>query len=556
MNFSFLIAAARYLVPLLMLAVLIRVAISLFSHRGEEEIWAWLCLPNGERLPVTHWETTIGRAKSCDVSVQYSTISRLHAILTRHDDGSWTISDAGSKGGISVNGKTVQSQQVRYGEMISLADVAFTLVPITPEQEAAQARYRIAPQGLKQGVTLLLLTALQVLLTACGIGVQPDYAARIASCFGALCAAQWALYGFYRAIKRRCFEPETAAFLLCSLCLSVLSSSAPDRLYKQTGAMLAGVVVFLLVGWCLRVERRAKIVRYIASVLGIALLLSAVLFGREINGARNWIYIGGLSIQPSELAKICFVFAGASSLERLVTKRNVTLFLAYTAAICACLAIVSDFGTALIFFTAFVVIAYLRSGNLTAIALGGVGAGFIGVVAARFLPYITRRASAWGHVWENPLTTGYQQTRAMMCMAAGGLFGLGIGQGWLHYVAAADTDLVFALLGEEYGLIVAVSAVLTVLLLALFVVRMSPRSRSALHTIGASAAVGMFLVQTMLNVLGTVDLLPLTGVTFPFLSAGGSAAIASWGLLAFVKSVDTRQNASFTIRLPKEVAQS
>lgn len=550
-----LVSAARYLVPLLLLLVLVRVAISMLSRRGEPEIWAWLCLPNGERLPVTHWESTIGRAKSCDVTVQYSTISRLHAVLTRHDDGSWTIADAGSKGGTFVNGKPVTSQEVRYGELISLADVEFTLVPITAEQEAAQARYRAEPAPLRQGITLLLLTALQVLLALCAALVQPDTAVRAAVCFGALAAAEWALFGFYLAIKRRCFEPETAAFLLCSLCLSVLASSAPDRLYKQTVSMLAGVVVFLLVGWCLRTERRAKLVRYIASVAGVGLLLAAVLFGREINGARNWIYIAGFSVQPSELAKICFVFAGASSLERLVTKRNVTLFLVYTAVVCVCLALVSDFGTALVFFTAFVVIAYLRSGNLTAIALGGVGAGFIGVVAARFLPYITRRAAAWGHVWENPLTTGYQQTRAMMCMAAGGLFGLGIGQGWLHYVGAADTDLIFALVGEEYGLIAAVTAVLTIALFAVFAVRMASRSRSAMHTIGACAAVGMFLVQTVFNVLGTVDILPLTGVTFPFLSAGGSSAISVWGLLAFVKSVDTRQNASFTIRLPKEVAK-
>ena len=120
----------------------------------------------------------------------------------------------------------------------------------------------------------------------------------------------------------------------------------------------------------------------------------------------------------------------------------------------------------------------------------------------------------------------------------------------LKYVAAADTDLVFAFVAEEYGLILAVTAVCTVALLALFVVRSVPFCRGSFHAIGACAAGSILLTQTILNVFGTVDLLPLTGVTFPFLSNGGTGMIAAWGLLAFLKSADTRQNASFTIRLP------
>ena len=102
--------------------------------------------------------------------------------------------------------------------------------------------------------------------------------------------------------------------------------------------------------------------------------------------------------------------------------------------------------TAIIFFVAFLVIAFLRSGDVATIALACAGTGFAGVLALRFKPYALKRFSAWGHVWENALTTGYSQTRAMMCIASGGLFGLGAGNGWLKYVAASDTDLVFVLL--------------------------------------------------------------------------------------------------------------
>ncbi len=210
----------------------------------------------------------------------------------------------------------------------------------------------------------------------------------------------------------------------------------------------------------------------------------------------------------------------------------------------------NDFGTALIFFTAFLVIAYLRSGDFATLALICAGTGFAGILALRFRPYVLRRFAAWGHIWEDPLGTGFQQTRSLMCLASGGLFGLGAGQGWLKYVAAADTDLVFAMVAEEWGLLIAVITVLAIVCLCVFVVRSAPVGRSSFYTIGACAAATILLVQTLLNVFGTIDFVPLTGVTFPFISNGGSSMISSWGLLAFLKAADTRQNASFAIRLP------
>ena len=134
--------------------------------------------------------------------------------------------------------------------------------------------------------------------------------------------------------------------------------------------------------------------------------------------------------------------------------------------------------------------------------------------------------------------------------ASGGLVGVGAGEGWLHRVAAADTDLVFGMLCEEWGLIIGVLSVLCIVTLAVFAVRACRAGRSSFYTIAACAATSLLVFQTCLNVFGAVDLLPLTGVTFPFVSNGGSSMVASWGLLAFLKATDTRQNASFAIRLP------
>src|SRR5699024_8847517 len=198
------------------------------------------------------------------------------------------------------------------------------------------------------------------------------------------------------------------------------------------------------------------------------------------------------------------------------------------------------------------VIAYMRSGSFATIALIVSATGFGGVLALRFKPYILNRFSAWGHVWEDALNTGYQQTRSMMCIASGGLFGLGAGRGWLKYVAASDTDLVFAFVGEEWGLLMAIFMILAVVCLAAFVAKSASVGRSSFYTVGACAAGAILLIQTMLNVFGTVDLLPLAGVTFPFVSNGGSSMIACWGLLAFIKAADTRQNASVAVRLPSK----
>ena len=432
----------------------------------------------GTHIPVTHWESLVGRGAGCDVQLGYPTISRTHAVLTRYDDGSWTISDAQSKSGVFVNGRQTALAALRFGDVITMGGVNFTLVPITKEQERIQAGTRTrAGRAVRQAPTLLLLTlfqllaALQLILGGCDAALE-------LTAFGGLIGLEWALYLGLRIFRRTGFEVETLAFFLCTMGLAVVSSSAPESLVKELLAVAAGVCVFLAVCWSLRDLERAKAVRYLAAVAGMGLLAFNLIFGVEKYGARNWIQLGGLSFQPSEFVKVCFIYVGASTLSRLMAKRNIILFIAYSAAICACLALMKDFGTAVIFFVAFLVIAFLRSGNFATIALALAATGFAGVLVLRFLPYARNRFEAWGHVWDYALTTGYSQTRSMMCIASGGLFGLGPGKGWLKYVAASDTDLVFAFVSEEWGLILAIMMVACIVILACFVVRMGNMSSS------------------------------------------------------------------------------
>ncbi len=547
--------AVRLILPLLAVLILVRCACSLLLGRREPELWGWLILPTGDKLGIHHWENTIGRAKSCDLQIDLPVISRQHAVLTRHDDGSWTLGDIGSRGGVQINGEEIsQNAPLQSGDVISLAGLEVEFLPITHEQEVIQASARTrAGQEVHPWFTLLILTIFQLLTMMRLSAALPDEV-RITPSFILLCAAMWALFFVTKALRRSGFELECIAFFLSTVGLAVVASSAPGTLYKQLAAMGLGIVIYLAVCWSLRDLERAKKLRYVAAAGGLLLLAVNLVLGRELYGARNWIYIGGISFQPSEIVKICFVFVGASSLERLVTRRNLWLFIAYSATICGCLALMNDFGTAIIFFVAFLVIAFMRSGNFATIGLAVAATGYAGAMVLRFRPYVLNRFAAWRHVWDYALTTGYQQTRSMMCIAAGGLFGLGVGTGWMKYMAASDTDLVFAFVAEEWGLLMSLLLVAALLILAVFVIRAASMERSTFYTIGACAAMGILLTQMLLNVFGTLDILPLTGVTFPFVSNGGSSMLSSWGLLAFLKAADTRQNASFAIRLPKEEA--
>ena len=287
----------RYVFPLLALVILGRCARSLLTFRKEPEVWAWLAAPNGDRLPVTHWETLLGRAKTCDVVLDYPTISRSHAVLTRYDDGSWTVSDVGSKGGIQVNGVTASMEVVSFGDTISLGGVPFQLVPITKKQEVIQASVRTrAGDTVRPALTLLFLTVFQALMA-----LQLPMELSVLSAFGILMAMEWGLFLFTRMLRRTGFEVETIAFFLTSLGLAVIASDDPGELTKQLICIGAGLVVFLILIWALRDLERAKKLRYVAAAGSLLLLAVILVFGVELGGAKNWIYIGGVSFQPSEL---------------------------------------------------------------------------------------------------------------------------------------------------------------------------------------------------------------------------------------------------------------
>ena len=543
----------RVVLPVLARLILLTAIRSLLAVKHLPETWAYLSLPNGERIPLTHWENIIGRAKTADVVLGYPSVSRTHAAVTRNDRGEWTLYELGSTGGTCVGGKRVDGNaMLEDGDVLSFGGVETVFLPVPAGEKRAERKSRAAearpapPWGPLILLTLFqVLTALQLVLAKGG-----EATVNIPLVFLGLTAVMWGYCLTLRAMRRVGFEMELIAFFLCTLSLSVTASTDPDDLVKIFITMLLGLAGFMLLCGILRNLERAQQLRWLMAAGAIGLLAITLVIGTGDYGAKNWIKFGGFSFQPSEIAKICYIFAGAATLDRLFKKRNLTLFIVLTALCGGCLALMNDFGTALIFFITFLVIAYLRSGDWATLALICSGCGIGGMMLLRLKPHVAARFAVWGHAWQDASDKGFQQVRTMSASASGGLVGVGAGNGWLKGVFAADTDLVFGMLCEEFGFIIACLSVLCILTLAVFAVRACRAGRSSFYTIAACAATSMMVFQTCLNVFGAVDILPLTGVTFPFVSNGGSAMLSAWGLLAFLKATDTRQNASFAVRLP------
>ena len=396
------------------------------------------------------------------------------------------------------------------------------------------------------------MTVLQILLglKLC-LTMGSENMAPIAVSFILLSMLMWLTYVFTRAMRRRAFEIETLVFLLSTAGLAVTASSVPGDVLKHIVFLLAGVFMYFAVGWFIRNLNRAKKLRIPIAAAGLILLAVNMVLSEAVFGAKNWLTLFGFSFQPSEFVKIAYVFAGAVTLDRLFNRANLILFIGFAAACVIALALMSDFGTALVFFIAYIVIAFLRSGSIATVFLSVGGAGLAGFLAVTVKPYIADRFATWGHAWDFPFDGGYQQTRTMAAAASGGLFGNGAGNGWLKHITASNTDMVFGMICEELGLIMGVILIAVIIILAVYVIVYAAPARSSFYVIGAAASVTIMLAQLILNVLGCVDVIPFTGVTFPFVSKGGSSLIACWGLTAFIKACDTRQNASFTVRLPK-----
>ena len=415
--------------------------------------------------------------------------------------------------------------------------------------EKAKSRAKKMPKikPINNFAMLFIISVFQLATGFSAANAGEAFESRVMLAVGLMVVLEWVyLIAFYTAMHRRNFELELIAFFLCGTGLSVIGSISPNACFKQFFFILAGMIVYIIMVFLLGNLELCMKLRTVIAVLAILLLIVNLVVAKVKNGAKNWITIGseenGITFQPSEFVKIAFIFVGAATLEKIQTSKNIFAFIGFSVACVGALILIKDFGTALIFFVTFLIIAFMISGDIKTIILAVASAVLGAGIVLKYKSYVTARFSVYRHIWESDYynKSGYQQTRTLVGMASGGLLGLGIGNGNTRNVFASTTDLIFGVISEEWGFIFAVLVVLSFVGIAVSALINSIASRSTFYSIAAVAGAGMLLFQTALNIFGITDVLPLTGVTLPFVSQGGSSMICCWAVLAYIKASDVR----------------
>lgn len=497
------------------------------------------------KIPVLFWENSIGRNKKNDIVIEDATVSRCHCVLLRRKSG-WYVSDVGSSSGTRVNGKRINARhKVNLDDVITIGGTSLTLLRGEEYREDIRPSWFFSKASRKpsvaSGLLLVLVNLFHLFMTAEICITTNSLNLNALIIFGAVTVFSWVLYGFsYGVFARRNFELETLALWLTGLGSLLLVEQDMTDAVVQLASAIAGAILFMCILSFIKNPDRVIKWRWAIMIAAIGFLAVNLAFGTVEYGAANRIYIGAVSVQPSEIVKVAYIFVGAASLDYLQTRRNFLEFIIFSAMCVGALALMGDFGTALIFFVTFIVISITRSGDYKTAVLALAGAVFAVLLVLNFKPYIAERFSIWGHALDDPYNLGYQQAGTLTSLASGGLFGTGIGSGNLRYYGASETDLVFGIVSEEAGLIIALTIAVAICGLVFYTRAITTRSRSTFYSISASCAATLLLVQMGLNIFGCTDILPLTGVTLPFVSAGGSSMLSCWGLLAFIKAADER----------------
>lgn len=391
------------------------------------------------------------------------------------------------------------------------------------------------------GTVMTFVTAFQLITSTLAIIKDEHINMTLAAVFAGFIVVEWLYFIIASTFcNQNNFELETIGFLFSGIGLVNCGGLYDGYATKQALCILIGLVVFIIMLCVLRRTDIVMLLRMPVAVIAFGLLAANLVLAKYNNGALNWITIKGISIQPSEFVKLAFIFVGAASLDKLQSTRSLTKYLIFSFICIGALFLMRDFGTALIFFFTFVIIAFMRSGDVRTIALVCVAAALGAIMIIYFRPTVAARFDTYRHIWDSVNGKGMQQTRTLIYSASGGLFGLGIGNGKMGSVVFSTTDLVFGMICEEWGMLVAFTVVFAYVFILLYAIKVARTTRSAFYAIAACAAAGLLLFQTGMNVFGVTDILPFTGVTLPFISRGGSSIICSWGLLAFIKSADIR----------------
>jgi cell division protein FtsW (lipid II flippase) len=346
------------------------------------------------------------------------------------------------------------------------------------------------------------------------------------------------------------------AVVLAAFGLTIVARLSPALAQKQQYWLLFALVLAIVLGPAFTRFRRFAGFKYIWVLASFVLFLVLMIFGKEVNGARIWIPLGPFQFEPVELIKLFIVFFLAAYLAetadviaqakpwslRANLKYLGPLFIGWGASM-AILVLQRDLGMAALLLATFAALLYAATRRLDIVLAGLAIFALAALWAMHHFPYVEARVAVWQNPFADPLGAGYQASQGYYSLAAGGIFGTGFGLGHPQFIPDVATDYVYAALSEEFGLIGAV--VVMVLYLAVIVRTLAagmqqPDLYAKLLAVGLGATVGF---QVVIIIGGVIGLFPLTGITLPFLSYGGSSLVANMLLVALAWALSSRPQA-------------
>ncbi len=328
-----------------------------------------------------------------------------------------------------------------------------------------------------------------------------------------------------------------AAQFLYSLGMVILYRLDTSTAIRQFCFILAGSILVVIVILLVRRSKDFGKLNWLFMIMTLGLLLSTLVLGESIYGARNWISLGPISLQPSEFAKILFIMISAYFFS---TREKLSSFIPYVVFTASCVMILvyeRDLGAGLLFGLTFLIMFFAATGR-TWLTLGGVGVLGVGAVLSyNMFSHVRTRVEVWIDPWASYNDQGYQIVQGLMALAAGGLFGVGLTNGSPEVIPAQDTDYIFTVIGEEFGIIVGIFVILFYLIFVVRGILIALNARSTYDALLVFGCTAMLALQSFIIIGGVIKLIPLTGITQPFVSYGGSSMLSSMIQLGIIEGV-------------------
>jgi cell division protein FtsW (lipid II flippase) len=294
--------------------------------------------------------------------------------------------------------------------------------------------------------------------------------------------------------------------------------------------------------------------RYLSAAAALFLLAAALVFGVERGGVRQWIDLGVVTFQPSEAVKVLLVLFLAAYLSehgkwmsdagsRPVELRALGPVVVMLTLSLVLLVVQRDLGAGLLYFAIVLLMVYAATGRADYVLAGA--AAFVVGAAVCYLafPHVRVRIDAWIDPWRDLAGTGYQIGQALFALGSGGLVGSGLGLGHPDLIPAVHTDLIFAAVAEELGFAGALGVIVLYGILVTRAFRIALRAREDFSRLLATGAASVLAVQTLLILGGSTKLVPLTGITLPFMSYGGSSIVSNFVLLGLLMAISHQPSA-------------